>query len=343
VEWLLASIFAHFPAQKGSVAAVCFNVKGPDLLFLDQPSGKLDDADRAIYERLGVPAEPFGRVHYYAPYAAKGFALATLRSHDALQHNVRPLTWGLKEVFQYAQVLLNKDDVDAKADALIDFVDERVLNREFTDPLLRRPYRVTTFAELEEWFRDLLIAIEGKGGGDTWRTHHIATIRKVRNRLSNIALRCQGLVTDGGTVSDLPFGTFEDRAVYVVDVANMEEDAQDLVFTRVVQKLREHLERRDLGVQHVVVFVDELNKYAPGTAPTRTSARCCSTSPSAGGTSGSCSSARSSSGARCTGAWWGTRGRRSTGAWTATNSPRRATPCSAPRSRRSSPRWRRGS
>jgi hypothetical protein len=138
VEWLLASIFAHFPAQKGSVAAVCFNVKGPDLLFLDQPSGKLDDADRAIYERLGVPAEPFGRVHYYAPYAAKGFALATLRSHDALQHNVSPLTWGLKEVFQYAQVLLNKDDVDAKADALIDFVDERVINREFTDPLLRR-------------------------------------------------------------------------------------------------------------------------------------------------------------------------------------------------------------
>ena len=267
VEWLLASIFAHFPAQKGSVAAVCFNVKGPDLLFLDQPSTKLDDADRAIYGRLGVPAEPFGRVRYFAPYAAKGYTLATLRSHDALQHNVSPLTWGLKEVFQYAQVLLNKDDVDAKADALIDFVDERVLNREFTDPLLRRPYRVTTFAELEEWFRDLLVAIEGKGGGDTWRTHHIATIRKVRNRLTNIALRCQGLVTDGGAVSDLPFGTFEDRAVYVVDVANMEEDAQDLVFTRVVQKLREHLERRDLGVQHVVVFVDELNKYAPGDGP----------------------------------------------------------------------------
>jgi DNA helicase HerA-like ATPase len=267
VEWLLASIFAHMPPQKGSVAAVCFNVKGPDLLFLDQPSTKLDDADRAIYERLGVPAAPFERVRYFAPYTAKGFTLATLRSHEALQHNVRPLTWGLKEVFQYAEVLLNKDDIDAKADALIDFVEERVINREFTDPLLRRPYRVTTFAELEEWFRDLLVAIEGKGGGDTWRTHHVATIRKVRNRLSNIALRCQGLVTDGGAVSDLPFGSFEDRTVYVVDVANMEEGAQDLVFTRVVQKLREHLERRDLGVQHVVVFVDELNKYAPGDGP----------------------------------------------------------------------------
>src|SRR5256886_853079 len=72
VEWLLSSIFAHFPEDKGSVAAVCFNVKGPDLLFLDKP-GNLDDADRAIYEKLGVPAKPFERVQYFAPYTAQGF------------------------------------------------------------------------------------------------------------------------------------------------------------------------------------------------------------------------------------------------------------------------------
>jgi DNA helicase HerA-like ATPase len=70
-------------------------------------------------------------------------------------------------------------------------------------------------------------------------------------------------VTDEGTVSDLPFGSFQDRTVYVIDVASLEDDAQDLIFARVVTKLREHLEKRDLGVNHVVVFVDELNKYAP--------------------------------------------------------------------------------
>ncbi len=91
----------------------------------------------------------------------------------------------------------------------------------------------------------------------------MATIRKVRNRLSNISTRCAGLVTDDGVLSDLPFGAFADRGVYVVDVAGLEEDAQDLVFARIVTKLREHLERRDLGVNHVIVFVDELNKYAP--------------------------------------------------------------------------------
>ena len=92
-------------------------------------------------------------------------------------------------------------------------------------------------------------------------------MRKVRNRLSNLSTRCAGLVTDDGAVSDLPFGSFVDRAVYVVDVANVEEDAQDLVFARVVSRLREQLERRELGVDHVIVFVDELNKYAPHDGP----------------------------------------------------------------------------
>jgi len=57
VEFLLGSIFQTFPAHKGSIAALCFNVKGPDLCFLDQPpvAGRLDERDLALlrrYERL---------------------------------------------------------------------------------------------------------------------------------------------------------------------------------------------------------------------------------------------------------------------------------------------------
>ncbi len=266
VEWLLGSIFAHFPASKGRVAAVCFNVKGPDLCFLDQPATSLTEEDRAIYARLGVPAAPFANVHYFAPWSAKGGQLATLRSNEALQHNVTPLTWGLRETLQYAEVLLNKDDVDAKADALIDFIKERVLDQVFSDPALERAHEVRSFSDLEQWFRELLRGLEARNS-DVWRTHHIATIRKVRNRLTNISTRCKGLVTDDGMVSDLPFGSMQDRAVYVVDVANLEEDAQDLVFARIVSQLREHLEKRQLGVEQVIVFVDELNKYAPADGP----------------------------------------------------------------------------
>lgn len=268
VEWLLASIFAHLPPAKGRVAAVCFNVKGPDLCFLDQPAAALADEDRAMYDALGIPARPFPRVRYFAPWTAKGDRLATLRSHEALQDAVTPLTWGLRETLQYAEVLLNKDDVDAKADALIDFIKERVVDQPFSDPgVLERAHEVRSFSDLEQWFRDLLRGMEGRNN-EVWRTHHVATIRKVRNRLTNISTRCRGLVTDDGIVSDLPFKEgFEDRTVYVVDVANLEEDAQDLVFARVVSQLREQLEKRQLGVEQVVVFVDELNKYAPADGP----------------------------------------------------------------------------
>jgi hypothetical protein len=262
VEWLLASLFKYFPEDKGSIAAVCFNVKGPDLCYLDKP-GKVEKSDDALYEKLGVEAKPFENVRYFAPYTAKGLALNTFRNNEALLDNVTPLTWGLREVLQFAEVLLNKDDIDAKSDALIDFITENVVDKEFSEPILSKKHRVQSFADLDAWFRDVLQAMEKKDG-ESWRTHHVATIRKVRNRLSNISTRCAGLVTDSGAVSDLPFGSFEDRTVYVVDVANLEEDAQDLIFARIVSKLREHLERRDLGVKHLVVFVDELNKYAPG-------------------------------------------------------------------------------
>lgn len=265
VEWMLSSLFAHFPLSKGSIAAVCFNVKGPDLLYLDQPA-QLEAGDLELFEKLGVEPKPFANVQYFAPYTAKGFALNTLRSNEALGANTFPLSWGLREVLQFAEVLLNRDDVDAKADALIDFIKENVLDREFSDQMLGRKYMVRSFGELDEWFRDVLRALEQKDD-QSWRTHHVATIRKVRNRLSNISTRCAGLVTDEAIVSDLPFGSFEDRTVYVVDVAMLEEDAHDLIFARIVSKLREHLERRDLGVKNLVVFVDELNKYAPGDGP----------------------------------------------------------------------------
>jgi hypothetical protein len=268
VEFLLNSIFQTFPAHKGSVAAVCFNVKGPDLCFLDQAAA-LSEEDARQYARLGLLPEPFQDVHYYAPLKPDGVNLNSLRTNEALAGNTEPLVWGLREVLDYAEVVLNRDDIDAKADAFIDFLAERVVGREYVDEMLRgKPFQVQSFADLDEFFRSIFDFMEAMGrGSEVWKTHHVATIRKVRNRLSNISTRSKGLVTDDGVSNDLPWGRFDDRSVHVIDVAGLDPLAQDLVFARVVSKLREHLERRDLGVDHVVVFVDELNKYAPADGP----------------------------------------------------------------------------
>jgi hypothetical protein len=265
VEFLLSSIFDHFPSHKGRVAAVCFNVKGPDLCFLDRP-GTLDDQDRRRYARLGVEPKPFERVRYFAPYKADGVNLNTLRTHADLVGDVEPLVWGLQEVLEFAEVLLNRDDIDAKADAFIDFLADRVLAKPFEDGF-GGEHRVQTFADLDRLFRAIFDGLEATARSDMWRTHHVATIRKIRNRLSNVSTRCKGLVTDDGPSHDLPWGEFEDRTVYVIDVANVDALGQDLVFARIVSRLRERLERRDLGVDAVVVFVDELNRYAPAEGP----------------------------------------------------------------------------
>jgi len=268
VEFLLGSIFQTFPAHKGTVAALCFNVKGPDLCFLDQ-AASLSPQDQQQYARLGLDPRPFSAVRYYAPLKPDGVNLNTLRTNEELASNTEPLVWGLREVLDYAEVVLNRDDIDAKADAFIDFLAERVVGREYLDETLQpKPFTVQSFTDLEEFFRRIFHYMEAMGkGGEVWRTHHIATIRKVRNRLNNISTRSKGLVTDDGISNDLPWGRFEDRSVQVIDVAGLDPLAQDLVFARVVSKLREHLERRDLGVDHVVVFVDELNKYAPADGP----------------------------------------------------------------------------
>jgi uncharacterized protein len=259
VLFLLASIFEHLPRDR-SVAALCFNVKGPDLLFLDQ-AGELSAGERAWYARLRVPAEPFRDVRYFAPYRPDGWNLATLRTHDDLAHNVEPLVWGLEQILEFAEVLLTREDIDAKADAFIEFIRERVVARPFSDGTTRE-HLVRTFAGLEAWFEDVLRTCEQKDWM-SWRTHHVATIRKVRNRLLNLSTRARGLVSDDDTVSDLPWGEFRDRSVYVIDVANVEPEAQDLIFARVITEARERLERKGLGVDHLVVFADELNKYAP--------------------------------------------------------------------------------
>ncbi|HTL05153.1 MAG TPA: hypothetical protein VL241_05355, partial [Gemmatimonadales bacterium] len=265
VEFFLTSLFQRFPPHKGRIAAVCFNVKGPDLCFLDQPS-ILGEEDLRLYGRLGLSPQPFEKVRYYAPHKADGVNLNTLRTHEALLGNTEPLLWGLREVLDYAEVLLNRDDVDAKADAFIDFLADRVVGKQYEDNTLGS-FHVKSFADLDAFFRAIFGLLEESGRGEVWKTHHIATIRKIRNRLGNISTRSKGLVTDDGEVNDLPWGSFEDRGLYVVDVAGIDPLAQDLVFARIVSKLREHLERRDLGVEHVVVFVDELNKYAPADGP----------------------------------------------------------------------------
>ncbi len=274
IQFLVNAVFQK--VSNRTVAVVCFNVKGGDLLFIDLPPFRpLEPNDQAIYQLVGMQPKPFPQVEYYAPFKPDRVNLATLRTHPKVRHNVHPLLWGLKEVMRYVEVLLNKDDVDAKADAFLQFLRQRVIDPgyfEFDDdeaePLqargLTRRFEVRNFNDLVRWFEVVLKYLEMRNQKN-WRSFAVETIRKIQNRLVNLTTRFAGLVSEGTDTFDLPWGHFQDRTVYVIDVANLSAEAQDLIFTRVVAELRERMEQRSLGVDAVMVIVDELNQYAPHT------------------------------------------------------------------------------
>ena len=92
-----------FPRTRAAVAALCFNVKGPDLCFLDQP-GELERGGPPAVRPARAPARAVRRRALLRPYKADGVNLNTLRTHEALAANTEPLVWGLREVLDYAEV-----------------------------------------------------------------------------------------------------------------------------------------------------------------------------------------------------------------------------------------------
>ena len=74
---------------------------------------------------------------------------------------------------EFADVLLTREDVDAKADALIDFIRETVVGHQFTDDVLRSHLRgASPSAELTSGSRDVLRAMEQQQPGELAHAPH---------------------------------------------------------------------------------------------------------------------------------------------------------------------------
>ncbi|HEY6546545.1 MAG TPA: ATP-binding protein, partial [Vicinamibacteria bacterium] len=95
--FLLHSVFTcgALGAEAASTHALIFNVKGEDLLFLDQPNQKLRAEDRAAYAKLGLRAEPFDSVQLLAPVRPGN--RERLPATGSRQEGVQSFFWTLRE------------------------------------------------------------------------------------------------------------------------------------------------------------------------------------------------------------------------------------------------------
>jgi hypothetical protein len=286
ILFLLKSIFDRFRAAgfhaeplstaeaqrvdgfEGGVAALLFNTKGGDLLYIDQepPAGYLTDDDRRLYAACGVSATPFEKVRYYCPLTKGGNDLNTIRNNEAGYNGkpTKPFTFGLKDVIRHAEVLLNRDDLDAKADAYLEYLNDRFVETERGHQIGGEGelHQARTLNELVEIIRLQLRWCESRNMSQM-ESHNMLTIRKMYNRIGNLGGRFAGLIAEDGSPTG-PFDQpFQPDTVYVVDVAQLSSEEQDLVFSAFITNLREKMENGELGVGRLVVVVDELNKYAP--------------------------------------------------------------------------------
>jgi uncharacterized protein len=277
----IASTFQTVEDKK--VAALMFNVKGADLLFLDKPvevsaeddpelaerykrAGQrgLPPEDREMYESLGIEVRPFENLRIFAPLTFGGDPQAsTVYPADlpAKKLNTRrrawgedscvyPIVWDLEDVLPHAGRIFDPTDYDDKFKGFVEYL------RAGQVRTMRRFH-----AEIDEAF-----AYFEESESSYWNGHHQATVAKVRNRFGVLPSKCGGLLVDGEVeYGDLPQvdGSFEDREMRVVDISQLSGVPQDLVVTKVINSVWEMAEQNRLGVDKLIIFVDELNKYAP--------------------------------------------------------------------------------
>jgi hypothetical protein len=282
----IASTFQTVEDKK--VAALMFNVKGADLLFLDKPveidpkddpelakryekadQKGLPNEDREMYASLGLEIKPFENLRIFAPLrygmepgervihaedvpARKLNTLRNARGEDAC---VYPIIWELGNVLPYAGYVFEPSDMDDKF-------------RGFIEELRAQGIRTQAdfyglLDEIDDYFESA--REEGKNYS-SWNGHNHMTIAKVRNRFKVLPNKCGGLLAHGRVeYGDLPRvdGPFENNEMRVVDISQLTGIPQDLIVTSVISQIWDLAESGRLGVDKLIIFVDELNKYAP--------------------------------------------------------------------------------
>jgi hypothetical protein len=259
VMFLLRSIQQSLPDE---VSMVIFNVKGRDLLSIDEENPNLTDAGRADWRTCGLEPQPFVNVTYLYPYARKP-SVGHTSSHADMATLSRQIA--SKKAFNYIY------DVETGRRNLA------FLFSDIDDPNSTMDSIVHQLPEFEasDWsaFRTHIQTLAQKGGakpGDisvlSWRRFsrllQSRTDHDLFTERSQVEQDAKRQVAVADAVRNLRPGS-----VLVVDIESLPDYLQCLVVGDVVRTLYgiklgdDDVDPGSLGT--VIVFADELNKYAP--------------------------------------------------------------------------------
>lgn len=254
------------------VAFVIFNVKGKDLLAIDEPNPFESESERketySLYEEMGMSTTPFKNVHYYYPFSRKG-AWNTYFDQATVEHNIQR---GMAHMYKY-EYKHDKDNLDLMFASLDD-------PTQTMDSILS--YIISgrgEFGKLDDW-GEFLSEVHscgeaGKKGQEkeitvqSWRKFERVVKKSIYGNYIFDDIRNPASET---RISDA-LKNIRKNQVHVIDIAKLNDDMQCFVFgdaVRAIYDLQLGQIEGDDGYRppsKIVIFIDELNKYASSDAP----------------------------------------------------------------------------
>ena len=235
-------------------AVIVLNVKHGDLMQIDQEPPELEEAQKALWIKLGLEPKPFDNVHYYCPRARNGQANSFVVPDN---HNV----------FAYSL-----DDSVSKLDLLFSNVPDPTETIDSLVGEISNGWGSATFNQVSDW-NSLLNGPPLAQNGQSQRIGDVlkSSVGKFRRHLRRMVIsKTTGMFTSQRSAREVHLEEelrgIEGGNTYVVDIAKLNDHEQSFVFGDIVRTIYDMFAESDETVdlpEKVIVFVDELNKYAP--------------------------------------------------------------------------------
>lgn len=255
-----------------SYAFIMMNVKGTDLLSIDQKNGRTKELEeiQPVYELLGLDMEPFKQVKYFYPYSKD----KTDYTYERVSRINERISVGQAAQYKYLfettedkecldLLFANVDDPNDTIESIINYIIAG--SGKFNG--------VETWSDFQMALKEQANPTERASSGKeisvlSWRKFYRLFNKSYQK---NKQMFTNGLGDTGVRLRD-QIAQIQKNDVFVVDIAKLDEESQGFVFGDVMRAVYNlklgATDRPDEDIpERVIIFIDELNKYASNDVP----------------------------------------------------------------------------
>lgn len=254
--------------QDESVAFVLLNVKGRDLLAINEENDELDSKDIETYKMLGIDCKPFKNVKYFYPYSDSTVS-TTYASKELIKDQTdRKIAYKYKYLYEYDKnslemLFANIDDPNQTMESICSYIQSG--QGKFD--------KITSWSSFIEEVSEYCKPASTKGDKEitvqSWRKFK----RIVSRALNNPMFTNRASEKSNETRLQESISKIRKNEIHVIDIAKLDENMQGFVFGDVIRAVYDLKLGQIEGVKEsdipskIIIFIDELNKYASSDVP----------------------------------------------------------------------------